>query len=224
MNKEWAELNKTLQCQLKKEETFADGVQTFLKLRQELFDALCQFKSELTREEFNDSPFLNAQGYHSKTIAYSIWHIFRIEDIVAHTLVSHNEQIFVSENFDCRIKSPIVTTGNELDGKQIVEFSKALDLDELYQYALAVMKSTNEIICNLSFVDLKRKITDAEKARLKRLNVVSADGKAQWLIDYWCGKDIRGLIQMPFTRHWIMHVEASLRIRNKIRLSTKSTK
>jgi len=39
-----------------------------------------------------------------------------------------------------------------------------------------------------------------------------------WLIDYWCGKDIRGLIQMPFSRHWIMHIEASLRIKNKIHL------
>ena len=84
MNKKWAELNKTLQSQLKKEETFADGVQTVLRLRQELFDVLCQLKSELTREEFNDSPYLNAEGYHSKTIAYAIWHIFRIEDIVAH--------------------------------------------------------------------------------------------------------------------------------------------
>lgn len=39
---------------------------------------------------------------------------------------------------------------------------------------------------------------------------------AVWLIDYWCNKDIRGLIQMPFSRHWIMHTEACLRIKNKI--------
>ena len=95
MNKKWAELNKTLQSQLKKEETFADGVQTVLRLRQELFDVLCQLKSELTREEFNDSPYLNAEGYHSKTIAYSIWHIFRIEDIVAHTLIRNDEELFI---------------------------------------------------------------------------------------------------------------------------------
>ena len=217
MNKEWSELNKTLQCQLKNEETFADGVQTALRLRQGLFDVLCQLKSALTREEFNASPYSNAQGYHSKTIAYSIWHIFRIEDIVAHTLISHNEQIFVYGNFACRINSPFITTGNELDNKQVVEFSKELDLVELYQYATAVKNSTNEILGNLSFADLKRKISNIEKEKLKQLNVVSADEKACWLIDYWCGKDIRGLIQMPLTRHWIMHIEASLRIRNKIR-------
>lgn len=119
-------------------------------------------------------------------------------------------------NFAYRINSPIITTGNELDNKQVVEFSKVLDLDELYMYGIAVMRSTNEMLSNIRFSDLKRKMTDTERARLKQLNVVSADEKAYWLIDYWCGKDIKGLIQMPFTRHWIMHIEASLRIRNKL--------
>ena len=51
---------------------------------------------------------------------------------------------------------------------------------------------------------------------LESLNVVSSDKNAIWLIDYWCGKDIRGLIQMPFSRHWIMHIEACLRIKKKL--------
>ena len=217
MNKEWAELNKTLQSQLKKENTFEAGVKTVLELRQQLFDMLCGFKTELSREDFNSSPYSNDEGYHSKTIAYSIWHIFRIEDIVAHTLIDHSEQILLTDNYVTRINTPIITTGNELDGKQITDFSEALNLDELYQYITAVMNSTNKIISKLSFSDLKRKISDADKEHLKQLNVVSTDEKSYWLIDYWCGKDIRGLIQMPLTRHWIMHIEASLRIRNRIK-------
>lgn len=55
-------------------------------------------------------------------------------------------------------------------------------------------------------------MTDTDKERLISLNVVSEDEEARWLIDYWCGKDVRGLIQMPFSRHWIMHIEACLRI------------
>ena len=65
--------------------------------------------------------------------------------------------------------------------------------------------------------ELKRKIPGERKACLESLNVVSSDEKAIWPIDYWCGKDVRGLIQMPFSRHWIMHTEACLRIKNKIR-------
>lgn len=216
MNKEWSELNKLMQTQIKKEDTFNEGIKTLLELRQQLFNELYQFKSELSREEFNAIPFINADGYHSKTIAYSIWHIFRIEDIVAHTLICQNEQIFFSGDYQNRIGASIITTGNELVKQQIADFSETLDLDELYQYAAAVKDSTNDILLNLSFAEIKRKMTDTDKERVKSLGVVSKDENAYWLIDYWCGKDVRGLIQMPFSRHWIMHVEASLRIRNKV--------
>ena len=50
-------------------------------------ETLTSFNKELSREDFDAIPFINADGYHNKTIAYSIWHIFRIEDIVAHTLI-----------------------------------------------------------------------------------------------------------------------------------------
>lgn len=216
MNKEWSEQHKLIQLQLKKEGTFSEGISTLLDLRTELFEQLLFIRNELTREEFNAIPYINANGYHSKTIAYSIWHIFRIEDIVAHSLINCDEQIFFSENYKERIGSPIITTGNELVKQEIVEFSEQLNLDELYQYSTAVYESTNEILKYLSYVDCKRKISEMEKSHLEFLNVVSTDENAYWLIDYWCGKDVRGLIQMPFSRHWIMHIEASLKIRNKI--------
>ena len=109
MNKVWSELNKTMQTQIKKKDTYKAGIDTLIHLRNQLMETLTSFNEKLSREDFDAIPFINAGGYHSKTIAYSIW-----------------------------------------------------------------------------------------------------------LIDYWCGKDIRGLIQMPFSRHWIMHIEASLRIKNKI--------
>ena len=216
MNKEWSELCKTMQSQIKKETTFQEGINTLLELRGKLSDELYRFKVELSREEFNAIPFMNANGYHSKTIAYSIWHIFRIEDIVAHTLISQDEQIFFIGNYQNYIDAPIITTGNELIKQQIADFSKTLNLDELYRYITSVRNSTDDILKNLSYIDLKRKMTDTDKERLKSLNVVSEDEKACWLIDYWCSKDVKGLIQMPFSRHWIMHVEACLRIKNKL--------
>ena len=94
MNKIWAELNKTMQTQIKKKDTYEAGINTLFDLRKLLMETLTSLKEELSREDFDAIPFINADGYHSKTIAYSIWHIFRIEDIVAHTLISENEQVF----------------------------------------------------------------------------------------------------------------------------------
>ena len=216
MNKEWSELNKTMQAQLKKEADLQAGIDTLITLRNQLMDILLSFRQNLTREDFDAIPFINADGYHCKTIGYSIWHIFRIEDIVAHTLIKEDEQIFFKNHYQKRIGSPIITTGNELVKQQIADFSKKLDLNELYAYISDVKQGTEQIVKKFAFKDLKRNITEKRKEYLKSLHVVSDDERAIWLIDYWCGKDVRGIIQMPFSRHWIMHVEACLKIQNKI--------
>ena len=216
MNKEWSELNKLMQSQIKKRDTYEEGIDILLALRDALWDTVSSFKEELNREEFNAIPFINADGYHSKTIAYSLWHIFRIEDIVAHTLIKGDEQVFFREGYQKRINSPIITTGNELVKQEIVDFSKLLNLDELYTYLFDVKQSTEAILQNFSYDDLRRKISAERKEQLESLSVVSKEESAIWLINYWCNKDVRGLIQMPFSRHWIMHIEACLRIKKKI--------
>ena len=217
MNKEWSELNKKMQAQIKKKDTYFDGISTLFELRKSLMQTITSFRDSFSRENFNAIPFINADGYHSKTIAYSLWHIFRIEDIVAHTLINCDEQIFFSGNYKERINSPIITTGNELVKNDIADFSKQLDINELYSYISEVKESTEAILREMPYEMLKQRISPERREILQKMNVVSNDENAVWLIDYWCGKDIRGLIQMPFSRHWIMHIEASLRIENKIR-------
>ncbi len=200
MNKDWSELNKTMQTQMKKKDTYEEGIGTLFDLRNRLMETVKSFPDELCRKDFDAIPFVNAKGYHSKTIAYSIWHIFRIEDIVAHTLINEDEQIFFAGNYQERINSPIITTGNELIKQQIADFSGQLNLQELYSYIFEVKDSTEKIIKSLSYGELTQKISGERKERLKSLHVVSSDENAVWLIDYWCNKNIRGLIQMPFSR------------------------
>ena len=221
MNKEWSELNKTIQLQLKKKESFDLGITTLLELRKGLMEQMMAFKTRLAVEDFSAMPYRNAKGYHSKTVAYSLWHIFRIEDIVAHTLISDDEQVLFKGDYQRRINSPIITTANELVKEEIGEFSKKLSIEELYNYIADVDESTTQILKTLTYSDMKEKISDDRRKQLETLNVVSTDENAYWLIDYWCGKDVKGLIQMPFSRHWIMHIEACLRIRDRIKCIVK---
>ena len=53
-------------------------------------------------------------------------------------LISKNEQVFFSSNYQERINSPIITTGNELVKEQIADFSKQLNMKELYSYIFEV--------------------------------------------------------------------------------------
>ena len=215
MNKEWSELNKTMQQQIKKEETFSQGIDTLLVLRKSLMRQMLSFRDALQEDTFSAMPYMNANGYHNKTIAYSLWHIFRIEDIVVHTLIRKDEQVFFAGEYQKKMHAPIITTGNELVKEEIADFSKELDITVLYDYIMAVDASTKVVLREMTWSDLKIKMTDEDKERIRKLHVVSEDENAKWLIDYWCGKNIRGLFQMPLSRHWIMHVEAALRIANK---------
>lgn len=216
MNKEWSEKNKEIQKLLGKEATYQEGIAKLIELREELFVQITQIVNGFPREAFYQMPFAGANGYHSKTLSYSIWHIFRIEDIVAQELVAGKEQILVSGGYTEKIGAPLITTGNELEGEEIDSFSRQLDVKMLYQYAEAVMKSTNEILKTLQYPDLKRGFTEADKERLSKSGCVSDHENAVWLIDYWCNKNVLGLLKMPFSRHWIMHIEAMQRIKNKL--------
>lgn len=216
MNKKWSELNKTMQTQISKKESFEKGKETLFSLRDELFSYLKKMQQEEALENFSKMPFMNSKGYHNKSIAYSLWHIFRIEDIVAHELIQKNEEILFSADFVSKIKSPIITTGNELVKEEILKFSQKLDISELFNYCEKVKQSTDSMLQKLVYEDLKTKYTDADKTRLKKAKVVSEDENAFWLIDYWCGKNLKELIQMPFSRHWIMHIEAISRIRERL--------
>ena len=91
-----------------------------------------------------------------------------------------------------------------------------MNVKKLYLYAKAVKESTDKILKNLAYKELKKRYGDDVKEKLIRSKCVSEDENAFWLIDYWCGKDVKGLIQMPFSRHWIMHIEAMRRIKNKL--------
>ena len=216
MDKDWSEKNKEIQKLLSKERTFGEAMEKLIGFREELFRQITRIVEDYPEEAFYRLPFAGAKGYHSKTLSYSIWHIFRIEDIVAHEMIAGDEQVLWREEFLTKTASPIITTGNELQGEDIAEFSKKLNVQGLYLYAKAVKESSDRILQQLRYKDLKRTFGADTKQKLAESKCVSEDENAIWLIDYWCGKDVKGLIQMPFSRHWIMHIEAMQRIKNRL--------
>ena len=211
MNKEWSKQNKAMQALLKKA-TFRQAIEALIELRKSLMEEMQSWRGKLSEADFSEIPFINAEGYHSKTVAYSIWHIMRIEDIVVNTLIRRREEVLFAGDHQRKTGSPIITTGNELVKEQIAAFSRELDIAALYEYAEAVREDTDRWLRTMNYEDLKRRFPEEDKERIRALHVVSADESAAWLIGYWCGKDVAGLLKMPLSRHWIMHIEAAGRI------------
>ena len=216
MDQEWARKNKEIQALLSKKATFGEAIAQLIAFREEMFGQIRQIEAGFPEEAFYQMPFAGAKGFHSKTLSYSIWHIFRIEDIVAHEMIAGDRQVFFAQGFHASLGAPIITTGNELAGQAIADFSRLLPVPELIRYAEEVMQSGNRILEGLTYPDLKRTFGQETRERLQSCGCVSEDESASWLIDYWCGKNVEGLIRMPFSRHWIMHIEAMRRIKNRL--------
>ena len=75
MNKEWSELNKLMQSQIKKRDTYEEGIDILLALRDALWDTVSSFKEELNREEFNAIPFINGRYFSEKDIKRELTHL-----------------------------------------------------------------------------------------------------------------------------------------------------
>jgi hypothetical protein len=101
MNKEWSEKNRKMQSLIGKKESFEDGIAVLLELREDLFGQITSIVNTYPKESFYQRPFARAKGYHSKTLGYSMWHIFRIEDIVANTLICQDSQVLFTEDSAC---------------------------------------------------------------------------------------------------------------------------
>ena len=183
MDRNWSEMNKEMQSLISKKTTFRKGIEKLLSLRKSLFNQIAQIVTTFPEEAFAQMPFAGSEGYHSKTLAYSIWHVFRIEDIVAHEMIAEDPQVLFAQGYLEAIRSPIITTGNELSGDEITAFSSQLNIQALYRYAREVMHSTDQMLMRLEHSDLKRGFGDEMIEKLRLTGCISNAESASWLID-----------------------------------------
>lgn len=204
---------KNFQSMIKKENTFDQGIEELLKLRKELLNIINFIYDYADKKNFISMPLKS-----DKTIAYYLYHLMRIEDITCNTLIKNEQQIFFKENYQKKLNSPIITTGNELKREQLIDFSKALNIYELKKYIYQVIENTNKVISEIDYKNSKNKVSEKRKENLLRLNSVSTDENAFWLVEYWCKKTYAGLFLMPFSRHLMLHLDGCLRILKKDKL------
>ena len=155
-----------------------------------------------------------------ETIAWSLWHLARIEDITMNDLVAEEDQVF-DENWKKEMNAPISDTGNALTDDEIMNFSKMLHINTLIAYRNAVGKRTQEIVKHFSELDWKRKVSSKRIDKIKKTGGVTAQKDSLWLLDYWGKKDVAGLLLMPPTRHAILHLNDCAGWKNHIRNGKK---
>ena len=147
-----------------------------------------------------------------KSIAYHLWHIARIEDLVSNLLVMKQSQVFDDE-WMAKMNVSVRDTGNAMDNTQIIEFSKHINKQELINYRNAVGSQTRKIFKSLTPKDLKQKPESEYLSRLVSEGGLLENKNSIWLKDFWGKHTVAGLVLLPLTRHHMMHLPESMEIK-----------
>ncbi len=168
-------------------------------------------------EGLTDKAFRTMPTVKDDTVAWNIWHITRIEDLTANYLIAGQEQI-LDQGWHERLHTKVTDTGNSMLDEEILDFSNEVDKDALYEYRNAVGRRTKEIIKALKPEDMKRKVSKDGIEAIVRVGGVLKHPDAVWLLDFWGKKTVAGIIQMPITRHQIVHLNDSIRLKKRIKM------
>lgn len=170
---------------------------------------------DLLLDGLADQDFSVMPDKKDETIAWHLWHIARIEDLVGNLLIAKQSQIFNEEWLE-KLHINRKDTGNAMSDKQIMDFSKQINKQELINYRNSVGRQTRETLKSLTPNDLKRKPDPDSLARLVSEGGLLEVKNSIWLLNFWGRHTVAGLIVLPLTRHHMMHLPDSLAIKQFI--------
>jgi hypothetical protein len=158
-------------------------------------------------ESLTEADFKAAPLEKSFPMAWHIWHITRIEDLVGNILIDGGAQVF-NAAWQERIKTGPTDTGNAMNADEARAFSESIAVDDLKDYRLAVARQSREIIRRLTPGDMRKKPSPENMVHLQAEGGLTEQKQSIWLRDFWGQKTFGGLILLPLTRHQLMHLEA----------------
>jgi hypothetical protein len=215
----WNQQQQALRQKLAHPETHAQAIELFLNQHAMVHAAgmsgsgLWSFEDEaLDGVSASHMRLIPRNGDHS--IAWLVWHMTRCEDITMNLLAAGSPQVLLAENWLERMQISLRDTGNAMPDAAVLEFSAAINLEALHDYRLSVGRRTRDIARQLLPEQLKQKVDPARLQQVTREEAVVET--ANWLLDYWGGLTIAGLLLMPPTRHNFVHWNEALRIKKKL--------
>lgn len=216
--KQWNEDLKQLRRLLSAASTLEEGKALFLSLHAPLHARAVSGQAGWNVEVelwqgLEEAAFRMLPAGEEHTIAWSLWHLARIEDMTMNVLLAGHDQVFEREGWADRLHSPLRDSGNEITPEKLLELSQQADWQAVRAYRSAVGASTRKVVEALSFADLKRKTPP------ERLTKVLAEGAinpaSTGVLAYWAGLTGKGLLLMPPTRHNFHHLNECLTLKRK---------
>ncbi len=223
--KDWNPKQRALKSLLSKNDD-KEAVALCLQMHSQLHDSQLTFIAnsyqDMLINDLSEMCFRHMPFDSFSSIAWNLWHITRIEDAVCNILIADEPQIF-SKTLKERMGASLMDTGNAMDLKEAIAFSKAIKMNELLNYRFKVGEKSQKIIKRLSRLDFKKKPHKRQLDRLLKENVIINHKESIWLLDFWSKKTIAGLLLMPITRHQIVHLNNCMKLKAKFMKDHRTT-
>lgn len=178
----------------RKEKTVADLV----------IDYVLDGHQNVPTNRMNSGVDLTYAGTDIVPMAWHLWHIYRIEDLVSNLLIAEKEQVF-NTDWQKRIGASIADTGNALESDEAKKFCANLNVAELKQYMLEVGRNTREIIKGLTLEQVKNLVPEERVMEILRQGGVTTDFRSVWLLVFWGRLTVQGMMLTPLTDHHMYH-------------------
>lgn len=215
---DWNPKQTRLKTIVKKQDHFREAVTLCLDLH-----GMAQFSEVAERPTLSDAvwdgltedDFAAIPRGSEFSIAWYFWHLARIEDLTTNLLIAESDQVLDGAWLK-KLGVAVRDTGNAMNNAETIALSRALVKPQLRSYRNAVGERTRKVLGRLRPGDMRRKIAGACLDRILAEGGVLEDENSRWLLDFWGRKDVAGLLQMPVTRHQIVHLNDCVRIRKRL--------
>lgn len=131
---------------------------------------------------------LHYAGTKTVPMCWQFWHTYRIEDLISNILIANQNQIF----------------------DEAIAFGKEINIEALREYMIAVGKNTRHILENITLEQVNSQVPLGWVMRILEEGGVTTDFRSVWLLVFWGGLTVGGMILTPITDHHMMHLPPCL--------------
>jgi DinB superfamily len=136
------------------------------------------------------------------SIAWHIWHMTRIEDVTANTLLRGTPEVLDRADWLARLGVEVRHVGTGDTDDEVRGFSEQVDIPALLAYRDAVGRETRAWVRDLDFSTLD--VVPDVAARVAAAPPIVSE-RAAWLPRFYAGKSAAFLLSFPIVAHGYMH-------------------
>jgi hypothetical protein len=136
------------------------------------------------------------------SIVWHIWHMTRIEDVTANTLLRGQAEMLDRGGWLARLGVEARHVGTGDTDEEVRGFSEQVDVAALLAYREAVGRETRAWVRDLDFATLDE-VPDVAARVAAAPPIVSE--RAAWLVRFYTGKSAAFLLGFPINGHGYMH-------------------